>query len=125
VTERFAIRSDDIGFEPVDDELLVIDFVTSDYYVLNATAAAAWRALANSPRSADELAHAFSGSDDDARAAMRRDLEAFLTALAADGLVVATDAGGDAGKAPELATPYVVPRFEKFGTLERLMIAGE
>ncbi len=125
MAERFEIRPEDVGFEPVDDEILVIDFVTSDYYVLNATGAAVWRALVNGPRTAAEIADAFAGPDEEAKETIRRDLDAFLDALAADRLIVRTDDARDGLAPPELRTPYVVPRFEKFGTLERLMIAGE
>ena len=47
------------------------------------------------------------------------------THCAADRLIVRTDKARDGVAPAELRTPYVVPRFEKFGTLERLMIAGE
>ena len=123
MAERFVVRANDLGFEPVDDEMLVIDFITSDYYILNVTGSAVWNALAK-PRTADELAAAY-GSDADARDAIRNDLDSFLAALVADGLVVATDDGGDGMAVPSLESAYVVPRFEKFGTLERLMLAGE
>jgi hypothetical protein len=126
VAERFVIRSDDLGYEPVDDEMLVIDFVTSDYFLLNATGAAAWRAFAE-PRTTSEIAAAFAGTDGDARDAIAHDLDAFCSSLAADGLLVRVD---DATPDPAadvigLAAPYVVPRYERFGTLERLMLAGE
>jgi hypothetical protein len=125
VAERFVIRPDDVGYEPVDDEMLVIDFVTSDYFLLNASGAAAWKALAV-PRTTAEIAAAFSGSDGDARDGIVRDLDAFCTALAADGLLVPVDdAPPGTSDVEPIGTPYVVPRFEKFGTLERLMLAGE
>jgi hypothetical protein len=127
VPERFVIRPDDLGYEPVDDEMLVIDFVSSDYYLLNGSGAAVWRSLATTPRTTDEIATAFAAGDDTARAAIRDDLDGFLSALADNGLLVRAD--GDAAAnddvVPALAAPYVVPRFEKFGTLERLMLAGE
>jgi hypothetical protein len=129
VTERFVIRPEDVGYEPVDDEMLVIDFVSSDYYLLNASGAAVWRALADAPRTVDELAMAFGGLDPASRPDdVRRDLESFLAALTGDGLLARTDDDRDGevdAAIPELASPYVVPRFEKFGTLERLMLAGE
>jgi hypothetical protein len=127
VAERYVIRADDVGYEPVDDEMLVIDFVSSDYYLLNGSGAAVWRSLATTPRTVDEIAVAFAAADHAAREGIRDDLGPFLAALAADGLLVRTDddAAGDAAEVPALAAPYVVPRFEKFGTLERLMLAGE
>jgi hypothetical protein len=134
VPERFVIRPDDLGYEPVDDEMLVIDFVSSDYFLLNATGAAVWRALAAAPRTVDEVAAAFAAGDDATRDAMCRDLDPFVGGLAAAGLLVradgtADDGNGDDGGAsapvPDLVSPYVVPRFERFGTLERLMLAGE
>ena len=125
MAERFVIRPDDVGYEPVDDEMLVIDFVTSDYFLLNATGAAAWKALAE-PRTTAEIAAAFTGADGDAHEGIERDLDAFCSALAADGLLVpADDATPGASAVAPIGAPYVVPRFEKFGTLERLMLAGE
>jgi hypothetical protein len=125
VAERFVIRPDDVGYEPVDDEMLVIDFVTSDYFLLNATGAAAWTLLAE-PRTTAEIAAAFTGADGDAREGIVRDLDAFCSALAADGLLVAVvDAPPGASGVTPIGAPYVVPRYERFGTLERLMLAGE
>ena len=126
MAERYVIRHDDVGYEPVDDEMLVIDFVSSDYYLLNGSGAAVWRSLATAPRTVDEIAVAFAAGDDAAREGIHGDLSSFLAALAADGLLVRTDdAAADTTEVPALAAPYVVPRFEKFGTLERLMLAGE
>ena len=125
MAERFVIRPDDVGYEPVDDEMLVIDFVTSDYFLLNATGAAAWEAFAV-PRTTAEIAAAFTDTDGDVRDGIERDLDAFCSALAADGLLVpAADPAPDAPDVAPIDAPYVVPRFEKFGTLERLMLAGE
>ena len=112
MSQRFGIRPQDVGFEPVDDEMLLIDFVSSDYYLLNGTAAIVWAAIAEAPHSAGELARRLPGVNE--------------SSLAADGLVLATDDDtGPPTAALEMTGDYVVPRFEKFGTLERLMLAGE
>jgi hypothetical protein len=126
VDERLVIRPHDISFEPVDEEMLIIDFVTSDYYLLNATAATVWAAIATSPRSADELAAALATAHGCAIDDVRHDVDGLLQGLAADGLVVSSNADGAADDVEISAVgAYVVPRFEKFGTLERLMLAGE
>ena len=124
--ERFTVRSTDLGSEMVDDELLIIDFVTNRYYCLNATASTVWDLISATPRSVDEvaarLAAAYGCPIDD----VHRDADDLLRALVDEGLLVRTNDQTDT-PIDDLAVsaPYVVPRFEKFGTLDQLMLAGE
>jgi hypothetical protein len=126
--ERFTVRSDDVATEAIDDEILVIDFVTNHYYCLNPTAAVVWSMLAASPHSVDELAAGLAGAHDVPVDELHADVGALVTALTDEGLL-ARQHGDDPSEPAvhELVVtgPWIVPRFEKFGTLDQLMLAGE
>jgi hypothetical protein len=124
--ERFTVRRDDLGSESVDDELLVIDFVTNHYYCLNPTASTIWSTLDVVPSSIDELAEWTGATYSRPADEVRRDVAELVTALVDEGLLVTSQATADAPAAPPgTGGDYVVPRFEKFGTLDQLMLAGE
>jgi hypothetical protein len=124
--ERFTVRSDDLGVESIDDDMLVIDFATNHYYCLNATAATIWSMLAAAPGSIDEIAARVAGSYDRPIGDLRLDVEALVVALADEGLLTTRDeAAAGPVEETEVASSWIVPRFEKFGTLDQLMLAGE
>jgi Coenzyme PQQ synthesis protein D (PqqD) len=124
--ERFTVRSDDLGVEPIDDEMLVIDFVTNHYYCLNSTAATIWSMLAVAPGSIDEIADRVAGSYDRPVGDLRDDVEVLVVALADEGLLTTPAEPVDAPIVePAVGGGWIVPRFEKFGTLDQLMLAGE
>jgi hypothetical protein len=133
VSQRYSVRADEIGFEQVDDELLVIDFVTSDYFSLNTSASTIWSIIESEPHSVDEIAQVLAVAFEHPLDDVRRDAAELIDGLAAHGLLVRADPerNGSASAADlpaiEIAAhqPYIVPRFEKFGTLEQLMLAGE
>jgi hypothetical protein len=124
--ERFTVRSDDLGVESIDDDMLVIDFVTNHYYCLNSTAATIWSMLAIAPSSLDEVTSRVAGSYDRAIGDVRFDVEVLVGALADEGLLTTSDDMVAAAIIePEVHGEWIVPRFEKFGTLDQLMLAGE
>ena len=123
--ERFTVRSDDLGVESIDDDLLVIDFATNHYYCLNSTAATIWSMLAAAPGSVDEIAGRVADSYDRPLGDLRFDVQALVVALADEGLLTPRDAAAAPIVEPEVNGDWIVPRFEKFGTLDQLMLAGE
>jgi hypothetical protein len=124
--ERFTVRRDDLGSESVDDELLVIDFVTNHYYCFNPTASAIWSSLDVVPASIDELAEWTATTYSLPIDEVHGDVAELVAALVDEGLLVTSETVADAPAAPPPAgVTYVVPRFEKFGTLDQLMLAGE
>jgi len=124
--ERFTVRSDELCVEPIDDELLVIDFTTNHYYCLNSTAATIWSTLAAAPGSIDEIVGRVAGSYDRPIDDLRPDVEVLVVALADEGLLTTRDEPSAALVVePAVHGGWIVPRFEKFGTLDQLMLAGE
>lgn len=124
--ERFTVRSDDLGVESIDNDMLVIDFATNHYYCLNSTAATIWSMLAAAPGSLDEIATRVAGSYDRPLDDLRSDVEVLVVALADEGLLTTRDEPAAAPVVePEVDGSWIVPRFEKFGTLDQLMLAGE
>jgi hypothetical protein len=124
--ERFTVRSDDLGVEPIDDEMLVIDFATNHYYCLNSTAATIWSMLAAGAGSIDEIADRVADSYDRPIGDLRDDVEVLVVALADEGLLTTrTETAAAPIIDPEVGGGWIVPRFEKFGTLDQLMLAGE
>ena len=115
----------------IDDDrklnaLRFIDFVTNHYYCLNPTASNIWSSIEVVPASIDELAEWTGATYSRPVDEVRGDVAELVAALVDEGLLVRSEADADAPAAPLPAgVIYVVPRFEKFGTLDQLMLAGE
>ena len=105
----------------------MISFDTSHYYCLNPAATVVWTLLSAGPRSAAEASQVLAGAHGRDLAATVEDVSQLLAGLEAEDLIERSDGDGRDGRrrAPESPAAYVVPRFEKFGTLEQLMVAGE
>jgi hypothetical protein len=127
---RYAVRRDRTGSEHVDAEVVVISFETGHYYCLNSTATLVWSLLGSGSRGADEVGGALAGLYERPSEPVRADVRELLAALEGEGLLESLhDSSGATVEAePAVARPpgpYVKPAFEKFGTLEQLMLAGE
>jgi hypothetical protein len=125
--QRYVVAAARTGSERIDDELVVISFDTSHYYCLNPTGTVVWTILSTGPHSVEEASQLLAGAHGLDLAATVQDVSEFVAGLEAENLVERTDGDASAATAalPEAPPAYVVPRFEKFGTLEQLMIAGE
>jgi hypothetical protein len=125
MAEVFAARAD-AAWELVDDEAVVINFVTRHYYCLSPSATVVWSQLTNGPQTVELLSAALGDAYSRTPADVHDDVVELLAGLVAEGLV---DGPVDGVAAPaaavEAATGYVAPRFDKFGTLEQLIVAGE
>ena len=125
--ETYSARPDRTGSELVDDEAVVIDFETNHYYCLNPTATVVWSLLTAGPRTVEDVARALGAGYDRSLAEVRDDVERLLANLVEEGLLEKSGSGADGMPVAglEATGSYVVPRFDKFGTLEQLMLAGE
>ena len=125
--QPYVVAAARTGSERIDDELVVINFDTSHYYCLNLSATVVWTLLSAGPHSAAEASQVLARAHGLDLAATIEDVSELLTGLEAEQLVERSN--GDAPVGPVEVTTgsgaYVVPRFEKFGTLEQLMLAGE
>jgi Coenzyme PQQ synthesis protein D (PqqD) len=125
--QRYVVASARTGSERIDDELVVISFDTSHYYCLNPTATVVWALMSAGPHSAEEASQVLAGAHALDLAATVEDVSELLAGLEEERLVERSDDDPPMGavELPEGSRAYVVPRFEKFGTLEQLMLAGE
>lgn len=125
--QRYVVASARTGSERIDDELVVISFDTSHYYCLNPTATVVWTLMSAGPHSVEEASHVLAGVHGLDLVATVQDVSELVAGLEEEHLVERTDGDAPMGavELPEGSQAYVVPRFEKFGTLEQLMLAGE
>jgi outer membrane protein assembly factor BamB len=124
--ERYAVPPERVGSELIDDETLVIDFVSSAYYCLNPTASLVWEMVTTAPHSVDEITNALAAVHAVSPSDVRADVASLVQALVDERVLDATD--GDAAPPGVDIAPrgaYLVPCFEKFGSLDQLMLAGE
>jgi Coenzyme PQQ synthesis protein D (PqqD) len=75
----YRIRSDQLSWRAVADEVVILDFETAAYWTLNDTGAALWERLASGPATVEQLVDQLIGEFDVTREVARLDLEAFLT----------------------------------------------
>lgn len=85
------LRSDGIAWEVVEDEVVILDLSSSEYFGLNSTGTALWHALLEGA-SDDELIQTLLDTFDVDDAQARTDVTAFLSALRAHGLLEPTTA---------------------------------
>lgn len=119
---RLAPNTPGVAHETVDDEVVIINLVSGDYYSCLGVAADAWRALA-AGATPSEVADAISGAYEvgDADVDVCADLTTFAGALVDEQLLVPR--GGDPEPLPTFGGgPYVAPVFEKFSDMADLII---
>jgi len=85
-------RSDEVVWEELGDETVVVDPRTGARWSLNALASALWKRCDGS-RSADELAGALAKASGRSLRAVRMEIESFCRVLAGTGLLHAASAG--------------------------------
>lgn len=125
MAETYAARTD-AAWELVDDEAIVINFETRHYYCLNQTATALWSLLTTTPHSVDGLSAALGPAYGMSASDVHADVAEVLANLVSEGLVETSDGAEASPKKSDLkGGAYVAPRFDKFGTLEQLIVAGE
>lgn len=124
--ERYSTRPGRTGSELVDDEAVIVDFETNHYYCLNPPATVVWSLLSAGPHAAEDVARAIAVHYGRPLDDVRSDVGELLVGLLEEGLVERSD-GDAAAQTVDLGagSSYVAPRFDKFGTLEQLMLAGE
>jgi hypothetical protein len=76
-TTRFKLRSDDLAWRAVDEEIVVLDLRTSRYLNINPSGAALWPHLVEGASAAELVSVLVSAFELD-EAAAARDVDAFL-----------------------------------------------
>jgi hypothetical protein len=86
IHDRFNINTSKVVHETMDNEVIIINFETGNYYSMNSTAKDIWHCLENSPSLndlVDDTAHRY----DAAREEIKMDLLQFLKELLEENLV--------------------------------------
>jgi hypothetical protein len=87
-TKRYRIDETRLASSHLDGEAVVLDVPNSTYFGLNRTAAALWSALTRGATHEELVAElAPAGADAPLRAQISRDVEDFLAALRAEGML--------------------------------------
>lgn len=86
MSDAVDIRTDELSWRQVDDEVVILDLRTSKYLSLNGTAALLWTTMA-AGCTTDDLVDAVVSTYDVDREVAARDVSAFVADCAARGLV--------------------------------------
>ncbi|MGB0498467.1 MAG: PqqD family protein [Rubricella sp.] len=114
----FVQNTADVSAEDFDGEVVLVNFTTGRYFSLRGAGAIFWKAL-EQPGSAETLAVVASRAYGDA--AYRGDVEALLSQLAEQSLVLPSDADPVAPDTPVAGEDYAPPVLEVFDELEELI----
>jgi len=119
---NFSIANSDIAHERVDDEVIVVNLQTGAYFSFRGVAADVWSLLTDGVDVDAIAAHlAETGAAD--VAVVRADVAAFADQLAAQGLLVVSDAAAPTEVVwPHGRGEYEKPVVEKFEDMEELLL---
>lgn len=90
MTERLQVRAQDLSWEQLDDEVVILDLVGSTYLKLNGPGAVLWHALLDGAERV-QLVDALLREYEIDPATAANDVEAFLDHLSRAGLVEAVN----------------------------------
>jgi hypothetical protein len=123
-TTRFRVNSPQIIWETVEEEVLLIDLGTGNYYSLRGSGAVIWHAVEQGAPVSEIVAlleRAY-GGDNELEVALTR----FLEEIVAEGLVVPMAADGEATTAVEetivSGAPFETPLLEKYTDMQELVL---
>jgi hypothetical protein len=120
--ERFEINGQVID-ETIDGETIIINLASGNYYNLNASGAAAWRALRRRS-TADELAAYLSSQFDAPPDDIRAGVDELIARLRDEGLVSPTDRPADGQLPGEQGgrSAWVSPALGKYTDMQDLIL---
>jgi Coenzyme PQQ synthesis protein D (PqqD) len=127
---RIGANADKVAWRVVDGEAVIVHADSSAYYGLNSTGTFIWEAIAATPLAAEEIAARLGERYGLEPGAARVDVDAFVTSLGGEGLLLeAADTATGAIASPLVARAapggYEPPALAKFGELEQLVLSGE
>ncbi|HXJ78973.1 MAG TPA: PqqD family protein [Candidatus Methylomirabilis sp.] len=126
----WGVNREDIAWRVVDDEAVIINSETSDYFSLNLTGTWLWT-LMEQPRTREDLAAALTSRYGQPLGAVQADVTAFLDDLTSARLLVPSDQPSPLATATAVAATspprdaYEPPQLVRFGNLETLILSGE
>jgi hypothetical protein len=126
---RFQVNAGQVISEIIDNEAVMINLTTGNYYSLNGTGAEVWDAIARR-ETVDEIAVALAGRyQTAAREEVESSVRALVEELRGEGLIVPADDGGSIGSydgtpsvAPSTGAPFEAPRLEKHTDMQDLIL---
>ena len=128
----YRANTDKVVWRVVDGEAVLVHADTSAYYGLNAVATSIWEALVAAPLTRDDIARRLGARYHVAADALDGDLDAFLSVVEHESLVVETvPSNGDLAHAAPTGDGhrrngrYEPPSLTRFGELEKLVLSGE
>src|SRR5262245_13871423 len=128
----YRVNEPQVIHQTVDEETVVVDLGTGSYFSLRGSAQVIWSALADGldvPQVVEVVGHRF----DTGTADVAGPVEAFVSQLRDDGLIVPadgatssasteTDTDGLAADAQDAPPPFVPPVIERFDDLQDLIL---
>jgi hypothetical protein len=119
---QHRINNPSVISESIDGEVVVIHLATGTYYSLQGTAARIWDAAA-AGHTPDEVVADLAGTFTTDGVDVRAEVDAFLTALVAEGLLVAGEVDPSAPPLEAIASPgpWTTPVLETFTDMQDLI----
>jgi hypothetical protein len=126
--ERVRVRGPHVIHETVDDEVVILNLDTGDYYSLTDVGAEIWSFIRRSS-SVDQIVEAIVQRYNAARVVVESAVNSFISELAAETLVVLESKSSGAAVfaavgLPGGGLPFSWPRLRKFTDLQRYIVAS-
>ncbi len=125
---RFRVKRPEVLYESFDDEIVIIDFVSGNYYSLAGSGAEIWHLVddgADSGQIAEEMAARYDGAAPDIALAVQE----FLARLERDGLIVPDERGDHRlrwtppqRKPGRERPPFEPPNLQRYSDMQELLL---
>jgi Coenzyme PQQ synthesis protein D (PqqD) len=123
VTQRYRLNSDEIAAETIGGESVILNLSSGDYFSLNGAGGLAWALLVRG-HSATEIAPRIAGHFGVGEERAQADLDALVTGLVEQELLIADDSAQPSEPAEDELPPegeYAAPSLEVFTDMSELL----
>jgi hypothetical protein len=129
ISTTYRVDQENVAWRIADSEAVLLHADSSAYFGLNRSATRLWEALAEHPRTGEELTRWASATFPGAPASLDAEVGRFLDRLAELQLVLRSENGVHPAAELLAAAPdaegWESPAIEQFGELEKLILSGE
>ena len=123
---HMRVNAPQVIHESIDGEVIIINLTTGNYYSTKGSGADVWDLIEQSPGlTSGDVVDALELRFDASVEALAPAVDAFVTSLRAEGLVVDTEAGIVASERPPLphgSAAFIAPMLEKFTDMQDLVL---
>jgi hypothetical protein len=125
--EHYRIQAGKIECETIDDEVIIIQLDTGNYYTLSGLGAFIWHSLGAQPTLSEILPRVNAHYETEATSQPQAEIQSFLNELVSENLVervadaVSSAPAGDQA-APATRLPYVPPVLERYSDMQALLV---